>query len=206
VDTKEVATQLGTMKRFWTDRYARRGVGVVGRENEDHRIQTQRIIDALKPYLDGAYFENGLDFGTGWGRLLPYLINTCGHVWAIDIVPKAIELLVTNQPQYCTPILIQNDYELPMRDGSMDLIFVSLVLQHIVDDALFNKATHELRRVARKEATIVIIDNAVDKAYHVRSRSAADLAQALGLNNYLSEKITINARPNDHWLIVGKRG
>lgn len=194
-------------QQFWQQRYQQSGDAVVGRVKEDHKAQTARIMHALGTVLPASsYFERGLDFGSGWGRMLPWLTSVCGHVWAADIVPSALDRLTgkTNQP--VTPMLMRWPYQIPSVTGSFDLLLCCLVLQHITSDEFFNHAACELRRVMKPGSTIVLIDNAVDQAYHVKSRTPEVLAGALGMEpGYKAEKITINQRANDHWLIKGVR-
>lgn len=192
---------------FWQLRYKQSGDAVVGRAKEDHRVQTSRIVGHLKRVIPvGTYYERGLDFGSGWGRMLPYLSELCGHVWAADIVPVALDRLTNQINSNVTPCLLQWPYQIPALTGSFDLLFSCLVLQHITSDEFFNHAACELRRVMKPGSTILLIDNAVDQAHHVKSRTPEVLAQALGLEpSYKAEKITINQRPNDHWLIQGRR-
>ena len=194
-------------KSMWELRYRQSGDAVVGRVQEDHKAQTARILSHLKRVIPlGSYYARGLDFGSGWGRMLPWLCDICGHVWACDIVPQALDRFAQLTNNNVTPCLLQWPYQIPAVTASFDLVFSSLVLQHITNEDFFRHATLELKRVAKPGATVVVIDNAVDQAYHVRSRTPEVLAAALGLQaGYLAEKITINQRPNDHWLIVGKR-
>lgn len=196
--------QFNTMKQFWSSRFATQGESTVGHVREDHRLQAMRIEQLLRRIFPAnAYYARGLDFGSGFGRMVPFLSEFCGHVWACDIVPNVLDQAATKAPNV-TPCLLEWPYRLPMRDGSMDFLLACLVLQHIVDDKFFESATSELRRVLKPGATVVLIDNAQDKAYHVKSRTPDQLGNALGLQpGWRVEKITINTRPNDHWLIHG---
>lgn len=152
-----------------------------------------------------SVFPLGLDFGSGWGRFLPFLSEICGHVYAVDVVPSAIASAYEKIPNVTTHV-IDNSYELPVKEKTFDLLFCCLVLQHIVDDRLFVAATQELKRVTKPGAKVIIIDNAIDQAHHVKSRPAEQLGSALDLQpGFNVEKITINERPSDHWLIVGTR-
>lgn len=195
---------LQSMKRFWDARYAQRGEGVVGRANENHHEQTQRIITELNQVMPkGVYFPLALDFGSGWGRMLPYLSELAGHIYAVDLVSSALTAAAEKIPNV-TPYLIDTSYDIPVKDKTFDLLFSCLVLQHIVDEQLFQAATREIRRTLKPGATVILLDNAVDQAYHVKSRSVEQLSLALDLQpGFVAKKITINKRPEDHWLIKG---
>lgn len=192
---------------FWQMRYQQSGDAVVGRAKEDHRVQTGRIMTKLNAEVPrDSYFARGLDFGSGWGRMLPWMTEVCGHVWAADIVPTALDRLQGKVNSTVTPILLTWPYQIPALTGSFNLLLCCLVLQHLTGDEFFNHTTCELRRVMQPGSAIILIDNAVDQAHHVKSRTPEILAQALCMEpGYKAEKITINQRANDHWFIKGVR-
>lgn len=195
---------LQSMKRFWDARYAQRGEGVVGHAHENHHEQTQKIIVELDQVIPkGSFYPLALDFGSGWGRMLPYLSEIAGHVYAVDLVASALTTAAEKIPNVTT-YTIDTSYDLPVKNDTFDLLFSSLVLQHIVDEHLFQAATRELKRVLKPGATVILLDNAIDQAYHVKSRSAEALSSALDLQpGWTAKKVTINKRPEDHWLIKG---
>ncbi len=196
-----------SLKQFWTTKYKERGDGVVGRVGESHVEQTKKIMAALEPVVPaGSYFPIGLDLGSGYGRFLPYLSNICGHVYAVDLVDSAVQRASEGIPNV-TAVVVDRSYQLPVSDKTFDLLFCCLVLQHVVDAKLFIMMMHELRRVMKPGAKMIIIDNAIDQAPHVQSRPAEQLANSLQLGvGWSAKKITINTRVDDHWLIQGTFG
>jgi ubiquinone/menaquinone biosynthesis C-methylase UbiE len=104
-----------------------------------------------------------------------------------------------------TPVKYSCGAKLPIGDGSIDLLLVVSVFHYWTDDVLFKTCTAELRRILKQGGRALVIDNAVDKDYHVCPRSDSEIAAALGLGSWKSEKVTINARANDHWLVDGRK-
>lgn len=204
---EEVAVQtFSNWQSYWAGRYQKQGEQFVGKAGEDYRLQTSRLEDLLRQkFTPECFYENAVDFGCGWGRMLPFLANYCGHIWAADIVPAMLEqarLQGLNITTWCSAW----PYKFPAKDGQIDLLFSAFVLQHIVDEGIFAVVTAELKRILRPGARILLIDNAQDKAKHVKARGPEVLAGLLGMREgWKAVKVTVNRRPNDHWLIDGIR-
>ena len=204
---EEVAVQtFSKWKGYWSTRFQKQGAKYAGKSGEDLDQQTARIEGLLRSkFTDACFYENGLDFGCGVGRLIPFLTNYCGHIWAADIIPEMLEQAKTqglNVTTWCTSW----PYKFPAADGQIDLLWSSMVLQHLVDDDIFNVVMSELKRILRPGARVLLLDNAQDKAPHVKPRGPEVLAPLLGLcDGWKAERVTVNKRVNDHWLIDGIR-
>jgi hypothetical protein len=75
-----------------------------------------------------------------------------------------------------------------------------------MEDDVFSDTVNEVLRVTSPGSRIMIIDNAVDRAAHVRSRTAEELRSAFKLSTMsVVRRVTVNKRENDHWLIDGCR-
>jgi SAM-dependent methyltransferase len=72
-----------------------------------------------------------LDFGCGVGRLTQALVPHFREVWGIDIAPSMIELAQKLCPHTCRFILNTSERLEEIPDDSIDLIYSSIVLQHI---------------------------------------------------------------------------
>jgi len=191
-------------RQFWEAKMARQGPSYVGRRGEDHNRQGQRIEQLYWDRVGmGAYFPDALDFGCGYGRFLSILSASCGHVWAVDMLESMLEHVRGAFPNV-TAITAAWPPKLLNHDNSMDLLWGCLVFQHITDDALFEATTKELSRLLKPGARIIIIDNAVDQAPHVKPRGPEAIMKALNAKVDHAEKVTINKRPEDHWLIDGR--
>ncbi len=195
------AISFNSMKTFWGTRARQRGAGYVGRVGQDHTLQQRKIesllLRALKPT---DQFEHGLDYGCGCGRMLPVLSDFCAHIWAADILESSLEQAKAAAPNV-TPI--QLGYPVKLFIPPIDFLWCGLVLQHITDDELFEQVLDEIARVLRPGARVLLLDNAVDKASHVKPRGPDSIVSRLKLTNYSASLVTIDNRPNDHWLIDG---
>jgi SAM-dependent methyltransferase len=189
---------------FWEARSRTRGERYVGHVHQDHRLQQQAIESLLRVRLKASdFFENGLDFGCGYGRFVPILSQYCAHVWAVDLLPEMLERAAAQAPNV-TPVRSEWPFRFPARGPALDFAWVCLVLQHLVDEDLFQATAAELRRILKPGARVLILDNVTDKAPHVKPRGEAALVTALGLApGYWCERVTINRRPKDHLFIDG---
>lgn len=191
---------------FWQRKMASQGVSYVGRVGEDHNYQA-KLIESLywRQVSVDAYFRDALDFGCGYGRFAAMLSKSCGHIWAVDmldemlanvrgVVPNITAVRCSWPPRFLSQI----------RDNSIDLLWACLVFQHIVDDDLFSAVMQEISRLLKPGARVIIIDNAVDHAHHVKPRGPEVIMKALNAKADFCEKVTINKRACDHWLIDGR--
>lgn len=184
-------------KTFWSARLA---------APQDLTAQKLRVESILRQRLkDNVYYEHGMDFGCGNGRFVPLLSQHCGHVWAVDILPQAIDA-AEKRSEFTTGVLSRWPFKLSWRKPRLDLLWVSFVFQHITGETILDSVCAELSRIMRPGCRVLVIDNAVDKAWHVKARSAQQLARLLNLTSgFKAERITVNDRPSDHWLIDGVR-
>lgn len=189
---------------FWQSKMARQGVSYVGRKGEDHQSQAKAIERLYWSRVgQDAYFQDALDFGCGYGRFAEMLSSTCGHIWAVDMLEEMLAQVRGSVPNV-TPIKCSWPPKLVNCDKSMDLLWACLVFQHIVDDDLFAGTMKELSRLLKPGSRVIIIDNAVDQAHHVKPRGPEAIMNALNAKVDYVEKVTINKRANDHWLIDGR--
>jgi len=189
--------------RFWESK-SKKGESYVGRIGEDHLLQKKAIESLLMTRLKTTdFFTDGLDFGCGYGRFVPFLSNFCGHLWAVDIVPDIVERVRGVAPTV-SALKVSHPIILPFKGGRIDFVWACLVFQHLVAPEFFSAACQEIRRVTKPGARMIVIDNAVDKAPHVSPRGPEVLTRELGFRpGWYADKITINKRPQDHWLIDG---
>jgi ubiquinone/menaquinone biosynthesis C-methylase UbiE len=184
---------IGKYKTFWQNRMASRG---------EDRMQTTKVCHVLRQRLtDNPTFASAIDLGCGNGRFLPLLSAFCQHTWAIDILPQLVPCIVARSVS-STPYIVTEPFQLP--DGPHDFLFACFLFQHLVDDDVFAEVTTELRRVLKPGARVIIIDNAMDKAAHVRPRTADDFIKSLALSTTtIAKRVTVNKRENDHWIVDG---
>jgi ubiquinone/menaquinone biosynthesis C-methylase UbiE len=187
------AVALEKDRSFWLRR---------SHDKSDNPRQTSRISSLLRAsILPTQYYENALDLGCGRGRFVPILSSFCGHVWAVDIVPELLHD-IEFRAQSATGFCIGEDYKLP--DGPHDLLWSAFMFQHILSQTVFLAVCEEVRRVMKPGARVFLLENAKDRAAHVRPWSQMDYAVALKLDDYRVKLVTVNERPNDHWWIEGR--
>jgi SAM-dependent methyltransferase len=191
---------------FWENKFRSQGESYVGRKGEDFELQTKRIESLLRTRLQVSdFYKNALDFGCGCGRMLPFLSQFCGHLWAADIMPSVLMNASKVVPNV-TAFQIGFPLKFPWREPRIDFLWVGLVFQHLTDEPIFRDACEELKRVLRPGARVLILDNGVDRAPHVMPRGPERLGAALNLAlGWHAEKATINNAPGDHWLLDGKK-
>ena len=187
---------------FWAARSLRRPAC---NQLDGESIRQREFIECLlrERLKPTDYFQDMLDFGCGIGRFVPFWQNYSGHIWAVDILENDLKEITSNGINI-TPVNGTYPPVYSDRIPPVDLFWSCLVLQHIVDDFLFSLTIAELSKVIKPGARVIILDNAVDVARHVRPRGPDGLAGALGLRKDLrADKVTINKTPKDHWLIDG---
>ena len=205
--TKSLRIKHEHALNFWAGKLGKQGDGYVGRIGENHEMQQQRIEDLLRTRLDAnQYFNCALDYGCGWGRFSEFFSDFCGHIWAADILNELVERAAARAPNI-TPFLVSYPLSFPLRLPKFELLWASLVFQHITDDVMLDATLAEIGRVLKPGARVLILDNARDRAHHVNSREPGRFARALNLKpGWTSELVTINKRPRDHWLLDGVKG
>lgn len=202
-DVLEAVFQRTT--EFWKKK-ASRGPAYVGRIGESEALQRARIELLLQETLPKDFYaSNAMDFGCGPGRFIPTLSRYAGHIWAVDILEEQLSHAKI-AAENVTVMPLTWPIEFKWKKPRIDFLWVSLVLQHITDELLFRATTGEIARVLKPGARIIILDNARDTAPHVKPRSAKEIMEALGAaSDFSSKLVTINTRPEDHWLIDGHK-
>lgn len=98
------------------------------------------------------------DIGTGTGYLAKKLAETAGLVNAVDISQAMLEVARKDlsQKELKTIRLIEGDaYDLPLEDGSQDMVYANLLLHHLLEPPL---AIKDIYRVLKPGSCLVISD------------------------------------------------
>ena len=112
-----------------------------GREEVDGALRHLTDLGAMPARLDRV-----LDFGSGAGRLTQALAQHAAHVTGVDISPPMIETArQIDRTNNCEFILNQRADLKMFDDHTFDLVYSSLVLQHMPEAA----ATGFLREMCR---------------------------------------------------------
>ena len=196
------AEAFAGMKQRWVKVANNRGPAYVGRVSENVDLQTRKVESLLLKVLSpDDYYRDAIDFGCGHGRFIPVLSHYCGHIWAIDLLDSMLAQAQLAAPNV-TPV--SSAWPISFAIPPADFLWAGLVLQHIVDEAVYQTTVSELRRVLKPGARVLVLDNAIDVAHHVKPRGPELLARHLELRpGWKADKVTINRRPNDHWFLDG---
>lgn len=192
------ATAFKQLTAQWLGRERRLGVAGVGRADEDHVQQAERIQQHLDDILPDHFYHHVLDFGAGWGRFTKMLERYGSHVWAVDVVAKWLAD-AKRRSKTLTTVTVDSPV-LPLDSNSMDLIVDIMTLQSIEDQTLWSQCVQELRRVAAPGAAVVSL-------HKVESRAPMMLAAALGLEPTWSAYLTDSIDEADelYYFLLGRR-
>ena len=97
---------------------------------------------------------------------------------------------------------IDQEYRLP--DGPHDFLWSAFCFQHMVKEDVFRAVCAELVRVMKPGARVFLLENAKDRASHVRPRTPDEYAKGLNLAMHKAKLVTVNKALNDHWWIEGR--
>ena len=148
----------------WNERAARfgeRAVAHVGWSEAQYREATGQWWRLLSDLLSERRQQTDrhlLDFGCGAARFSARLADLGFLVEAVDISEEMLELARARCSQGVTFHRIVPDRPLPFSDGTLDVLWSCTVLQHVPDHA-FQRLCHELRRVLRGNALVVMLEN-----------------------------------------------
>jgi SAM-dependent methyltransferase len=192
---------------YWIKRATAHGDAYVGRLGQDPALQTTKISSILASlFPPRIQYSDVLDFGCGYGRFIPFLADHAEHVWAVDIVPAALAK-ARQMAKNVSALELRWPVRFPWRGAYIDCLWACSVLQYIVDASVYRSTVNELARILKPGARVLLLDNAVDRAKHVCSRDPKVLAADLKLRTgWTAKRVTVDARPMDHWLLDGVRG
>jgi len=176
------------------------GDGAVGRQGEDAIAQGRRIEEQLRWMLSGQHFEHALDFGCGWGRFSPRLIEHCQHLWSVDLFRDWVER-ASAYPTATGKVL--DSPQLPLDSRSVNLILDIMTFQSIESDLLSAHYAAELRRVAVPGARFISLYKRGD------SWARDQMPKALGLRDYNPAYFSVGTEEIDedgasYYFLVGE--
>jgi SAM-dependent methyltransferase len=90
-------------------------------------------------------FRNALDFGCGVGRLTLPLSHRFENTWGIDISAPMLEQAKANVPR--ARFLLSDSNRLSFADGTFDLVYTAMVLQHLPHPRLISGYIGEFLRI-----------------------------------------------------------
>jgi colanic acid/amylovoran biosynthesis glycosyltransferase len=166
-------------ERYWTERVrrlGRRSVFHAGHPDDELDAVTAKQRAVILPVLDRLRTGGeriALDYGCGWGRFTGDLATRVTEL-AIGMDPVP-DLLVMAPRAPRTVFLAPPPGAVPLRTGTVDLLWVCLVLGAIVEGRQLAETCAELRRVLRPGGLMLLVENttASPDAPHFRFRSVA---------------------------------
>ena len=135
-------------------------------------VADEAVEDAIRAALSDKPFRSLLDLGTGTGRMLemfgPDIERGLGLDLSLDMLLLARDRLERAGLRNCS--VRQGDiYDLPLANGSFDVVIVHQVL-HFLDDGA--RAIREAARVLRPGGRLLVVDFATHEQEFLREQFA----------------------------------
>ena len=118
--------------------------------------EIEEIINLCKKLGYPSEFQYALDFGCGVGRLTIPLSKNFVHCIGVDISETMIKLAKKYQNSPNCKYIVNSDKKLSVFDNnSFDLIYSSIVLQHVPEKELIKSYLSEFIRILKKNGILV---------------------------------------------------
>lgn len=148
------------MQKYWDERYEaqkRRTVGHMSFDEERFREVTERVGKVIREKVNPFLKERVvLDFGCGFGRNIPFLLESALIVYGVDVSEWAIKEASKYEPR---GVYYHYDgHSIPFRDGFFEAVFCWTVLQHIPDEEI-GRTAQEILRVLGPEGYLIAYEN-----------------------------------------------
>ncbi|MFB6216763.1 MAG: class I SAM-dependent methyltransferase, partial [Candidatus Aenigmatarchaeota archaeon] len=164
----------------------------------------------FRDFLRDYEFENGLEIGSGYGRITPYISLHCE---SLDAIEPNDDLRGKSASLY--PHI--DFFEYPIQDNQLpannyDLVVTQAVLHHIPPNEI-KDAAKEIKRVSKKGALLLLMEDVGDSSgdseqthYWVRQPSFyEELLSPFNLKEVLEVNLPFRKRENRKKLMVFKK-
>jgi ubiquinone/menaquinone biosynthesis C-methylase UbiE len=149
--------------RYWKKRakaYGRRSVFDLRHTEEELEAVTRKQGDILFPILEQQLRGDEklvLDFGCGPGRFTHDLAEMVrGKAVGVDPVKRLLDLA----PQYPdVEYRVMKQARIPVETGSVDAVWICIVLGGIVAEKLLQKSIAEIDRVLKNRGLVFLVEN-----------------------------------------------
>ena len=159
VDYKKDWNELAEMDPLWaivTFREKKFGKWDKDEFFQSGEKQVEELIKLCKNLGYPAEFKNALDFGCGVGRLTIPLSKKFARCVGVDISETMINLAKKYQNSPNCEYIVNSDKKLSMlENGSFDLIYSIIVLQHVPEKELIKSYLSEFIRILKKNGILV---------------------------------------------------
>jgi SAM-dependent methyltransferase len=126
----------------------------------EYTMNLYRDVRILKKALGNTPYKRSLEIGCGYGRITPWIAEHSREHHAVEPEPKLLKVATELYPSVkFRKGIVQ---KLPYPDNYFDLIVVFSVLHHLPPDK-FSEAARDMKRVAKRTATIFLHERVVGK-------------------------------------------
>lgn len=129
------------------------------RRYEERRRQDLRYMAGIHAAVQSLQIQPGdvvLDAGCGTGLTVRSYLRADVRVVALDLSLESLRYLRNVSANACIDLVRGDLAMLPFADATFDRVLCANALQHIPDEGLRRRCIHELARVARPNARVVV--------------------------------------------------
>jgi ubiquinone/menaquinone biosynthesis C-methylase UbiE len=144
---------------FWDGISARKKVTFMHAIQQRHEQNIERLLEKELPLKRATI----LDAGCGEGRFAAFFLKKGAKVVGID--SSRASIATARKQVKGAQFIVGSVTKMPFKDSSFDVVFLSLVLQHVLGEKDFRKAVHELVRVTKPGGKVCLLEivSAVEK-------------------------------------------
>ena len=148
-------------------------------------IEIDAVIAKARTLGHPLLWETALDFGCGVGRNTRRLASYFRSCVGVDISQRMVDSAIAlNEDIPCCSFAVGDTSRLATyEDGSFDLVYSNLVLQHLPNQRLLESSIAELQRVLRRGGLLVFqLPSAIPMRYRIQPRRRLyEVLRALGV-------------------------
>lgn len=144
-------------------------------------------IDTLQKMAIGSILSKDkkenvvVDFGCGSGRITRYLSQFANRVIGVDITKEMMDIARTINKRENIEYILIDGINIPVSDGSVDLVVTVGVLQYIVKKRdIYEQIIREIRRILKPTGKILFIEQA-----SLSNRKSSSLREVVATRDYL---------------------
>jgi len=193
---------------FWDERCMRFGHTGWSDElvyNYDQPLRLKAIRKAISRFRLVGDGDTALDIGCGTGDFIQLLSEAGARVTGLDVSQEAVRIARQRfQGNDRVEVITGKVEELDFPPESYDLVTSITVLQHIVDDRLFDRAVQNVTEVVKTGGNIILLETAPSKAptgpdsHYVRARTRQEWIDAFAAKGCQ----LVNETSHQQWGIV----
>lgn len=114
------------------------------------------IVRDLRRAIEDTQFDTAIEIGAGYGRVTPWLDLFADEVIALEPNSEMIEKIGTYYPDVIP--INEKAQDIPLADGSVDLVFTRSVLHHIPEPDFYD-VCEEIQRIRSNDGMAVFMED-----------------------------------------------